>query len=113
MRGERNSVKRVDFINNIVRDQNLTYVQASAAWDSFIKTIDDGICAGCKIQFGKVGTIVPVRYDPRIVQMGCRRVKSGEPAESASRTYFLGSRIKFKFRLFKGFLNSRTMDWKL
>lgn len=99
-------VKRADFIRNIVNTQDLTYAQASAAFDAVMKTLEDGICDGSKIQLGKIGAIVPVKLDPRPVQMNFKR-------EHGQRTYFLGSRIKFKFRLFKAFLQSRTLNWKL
>ena len=104
-------VKRADFIRNIVKNEGLTYAQASAAFDAVIQTLEDGICAGSKIQLGKIGAIVPVRLDPRPVQMHFRR--QGNTVVHQERTYFLGSRIKFKFRLFKAFLQSRTLSWKL
>jgi nucleoid DNA-binding protein len=105
-------VTRADFVRNLVQTQGFTYVQASAAYDSFIKTIEDGICAGSKIHLSKVGTITPVKYGPRIQQMGFRRT-SGTDVEKVPRTYYLGSRIKYKFILFKSFMANKTLAWKL
>ena len=104
-------VKRADFIRNIVKNQGMTYALASSAFDSVMQTVEDGICAGSKIQLGKIGAIVPVRLDPRPVQMHFKR--QGGVVIHQERTYFLGSRIKFKFRLFKAFLQSKTLSWKL
>src|SRR5690606_25165717 len=101
---------RAVFIRNLVRTSGLTYVQATQAYESFIKTIDDGICSGSRIQLGKVGSITPVTLAPRPVEMGFRR-KKGEVVKQ-SRTYWLGTRIKFKFVVFKSFMNSRTLNWK-
>lgn len=103
-------VKRADFIRNIVNNQGLTYAQASSAFDAVMKTLEDGICAGAKIQLGKIGAIVPVKLEPRPVQMHFKREKGTVVPQE--RTYFLGSRIKFKFRLFKAFLQSKTLTWK-
>lgn len=105
-------VTRADFLRNLVQTQGLTYVQAAAAYDSFIKTIEDGICAGSKIQLSRVGAIAPVKYPPRIQQMGFKRL-AGNEVEKVPRTYFLGSRIKYKFILFKSFVANKTLTWKL
>lgn len=104
-------VKRADFIRNLVSSQGFTYAQASVAFDSFIKTIEDGICTGSKIQLAKIGAIVPTKLDPRPVRMHFKR--EGDKVLKQDRTYFLGTRIKFKFKIFKAFLKSKTLDWKL
>jgi nucleoid DNA-binding protein len=105
-------VTRADFLRNLVKTQGLTYVQAAAAYDSFIKTIEDGICAGSKIQLSRVGSITPVKYGPRVQQMGFRRI-SGNEVEKTPRTFYLGSRIKYKFILFKSFMANKTLAWQL
>jgi nucleoid DNA-binding protein len=119
------AVRRADFIRDIVNSQGLTYAQAGAAFDSFVKTLEDGICAGAKIQLGKVGAIVPVRLDARPVQMHFRRERASATGANVlrsdehgtvirqERTYYIGRRIKFKFRLFKGFINRKTLNWRL
>lgn len=106
------AVTRADFIKNLAKVPGMSYVQAGTAYDSFIKTIEDGICSGDKIQLSRVGAIVPVKLDPRPVSMGFRRGE-GNTIEHVSRTYFLGTRIKYKFKLFKRFVESHTLDWKM
>jgi len=105
-------VTRADFIRNLANTQGFTYIQATAAYDSFIKTIEDGICAGSKVQLSRVGSITPVKYGPRIQQMGFKR-SVGNTVEKTSRTYYLGSRIKYKFILFKSFMATKSLAWKL
>jgi nucleoid DNA-binding protein len=106
------TVTRADFVRNLAQTEGFSYVQASAAYDSFIRTIEDGICAGSKIQLSKVGSISPTKLDSRAVQMGFKK-SAGNVVEKVQRTYFLGSRIKYKFILFKSFMASKTLNWKL
>jgi nucleoid DNA-binding protein len=104
-------IKRADFIRDLVNSKGFTYAQASSAFDSMMKTLEDGICAGSKIQLAKIGAISPVKLDPRAVTMHFSKV--GGEVKKQERTYHLGTRIKYRFKLFKGFVDRRTLNWKL
>ena len=107
----KDTVSRENFIQDLVRNCSFTYVQATAAYESFIKTLENGICSGTKVNFSRIGNLVPVKYPPREVSMGFTR--RGSSISKSNKTYYLGSRIKFKFNLYKKFQNSKKLDWKL
>jgi hypothetical protein len=93
-----------------MRDCGVTYVQACRIYDTMVNVVEDGVCAGAAIRFGKVGVIHPVRMPPRTVSQNVRMTK-GRKAVPVQHIYNLGPRIVFKFRLFRQFMASHTLNW--
>jgi hypothetical protein len=68
------------------------------------EVFSDAIVSGHKVTIGKILSICPVKKGPRQVSMGFNGIK---------RKIFLGSRIVFRCSVFKEFLNSHQLDWRL
>lgn len=88
----------------------MSYVEAGRAYEAMVSVIEDGIVQGHRIGIGKVGAIDPVWHGPRDVKMGFERQDGGKVVKS-SRVFHLDGRYKFRFRLFRRFIESRNLRW--
>ncbi len=102
-------VSRLNFIQNMV-EAGLTYDQATRAYNSVMSTFADGVVTGRKIYLGQVGVLNPSVLPPRQVKMGFA-VKKGREVIRQQREYFLDSRIKYSFRMFKKFARTHELKW--
>lgn len=102
-------IGRVDFVKGLMA-AGFKYVDACNAYQVFMSTISDGIVSGQQICFGNVGALVPSLVPPRQVRMGfvC---KPGGEVEKMTREFFLDSRLKYKFRLYKKFMAKQQLRW--
>lgn len=101
-------VTRVQFIERLV-GRGLGYPEACTAYDALISVFEDAIIQGNKINVGKVGSIVPVRLDPKVVHMGFKN--EGGTIKRVKREYILGHRIRFKFNLHRAFVKKHALNW--
>lgn len=95
-------VSRLTFIQNLVAT-GLTYEQANRAYSSIMSTIADGVVNGRKVYLGQVGVLNPVVMPPRQVKMCFPK--------TGTREFFLDSRLKYNFRLFKRFSETHELKW--
>jgi hypothetical protein len=103
-------IGRREFIKGLM-DAGFKFDQAVRAYDSFMSTISNGIVSGQAICLGNVGSVVPVVCPPKHVNMGCVTLPGGKRAK-LKREFFLDTRLKYKFRLFKKFLERHQLDWR-
>lgn len=94
-----------------MRECGVTYAQACSVYDCMCRCMADGIVNGCKISFGRVGSIKPVWQPARDVNMHFTKVKGGKVVRGVHRTYNLDGRYKFSFRLYKRFIDTHRLRW--
>lgn len=102
------SITRVQFIERFV-SSGLSYSQSGDAYDAMISMFEDAILQGRRINIGKIGALVPVRMEPKVVHMGFKN--EGGKVKKVKREYVLGRRIKFKFNLHRAFVKQRQLSW--
>jgi hypothetical protein len=102
-------VGRRDFIKRLMQG-GLTYDKAVSAYTLMLSTIADGVVSGQAIYLGDIGSIVPTVCQPRKVNLGCRRQKGGKVVK-IKQEFFLDTRLRYKFRLFKNFLATHQLAW--
>ncbi|MGV0949211.1 MAG: hypothetical protein ACOYB3_00970 [Azonexus sp.] len=107
MRGEH--ITRLNFVQNMV-ESGLTYDQANRAYNSVMSTFADGFVNGRRVYLGQIGVLNPSIMPPRQVKMGFA-VKKGREVVKQQRVYFLDSRVKYSFRLFKKFARTHELKW--
>jgi hypothetical protein len=89
--------------------RGLGYTQACNAYDAMTSVFEDAIVQGQKICVGRVGAVVPIKLEPKVVNMGFSN--SGGRVRKMKRQYILGRRLKFKFSLHKAFMHKHDLDW--
>jgi hypothetical protein len=97
------------FVKNLMA-AGFRYDQAVSAYESMLSTISCGIVGGQSVYLGEIGSLVPTLCLPRRINMGCMKIKGGG-VKKIKREYFLDTRLKYKFRLFKKFVGSHQLDW--
>lgn len=98
------SINRIDFIRRMV-DAGLTFEQSHAAFDAVTQTLEEGIVNRKKINFGRILTVYPVELPPRKVSTNFKQ------ANGNRKVYYLGRRVRYRVRLFRQFLSSRSLQW--
>jgi hypothetical protein len=107
---ERPTVNRRDFIRRWMEDCGVTFDAATAIYRAMVSTFEEGVANGQKISIGHVGALIPKWQEPRQVTMGFRRVpKRGVVRQR--QTYLLDSRIHYRFRLHKEWINTHHLNW--
>lgn len=102
-------ITRLTFIQGMV-DAGLTYENAIRAYNSVMSTFADGIVNGRKIYLGQVGVLNPTVMQPRQVKMGFA-VKKGREIVHQRREFYLDTRVKYSFKLFKKFATTHELKW--
>ena len=102
-------ITRLGFVRNMV-ESGLTYDQATRAYNSIMSTIADGVVNGRRIYLGQVGVMNPTVLPPRQVKMGFA-MTSGREIVRQQREFFLDSRVKYSFRMFKKFARTHELKW--
>lgn len=100
---------RAEFVKKLMK-AGFKYVEACQAYESLMSTLADAVSQGAHICLGNVGALVPVVVPPRQVRMGFIMQKGGKAAK-ITREYFLDSRVKYKFRLYRGFVQNHQLNW--
>ncbi len=104
-------VTRRVFVTRFMSDCGMSYGQASQAYDSMCRTVEEGIVLGSKIGIGRVGAITPVWQPPRTFHMHFE-VKPGKKiATGIHRTYGMDGRFTYKFKLYRQFTRTRQLKW--
>lgn len=75
-----------------------------------VSMFEDAIIQGRKINIGKVGALLPVKLEPKVVHMGFK-CETGGRVKKVRREYVLGRRVKFKFNLHRAFMNHHQLNW--
>jgi nucleoid DNA-binding protein len=104
------TVGRSDFVKQLMRRSGFKYVEACQAYETMISTLSDAITRGDYVCLGEIGALVPSIVPPKQVRMGFVMKKGGK-TEKLTREFFLDSRLKYKFRLFKGFVKNHQLHW--
>jgi hypothetical protein len=102
-------ITRLIFIQNMV-EGGLTYDQATRAYNSVMSTIADGVVNKRRIYLGQVGVMNPTVLPPRTIKMGCVMTK-GRKVVKQQREFYLDSRVKYSFRMFKKFARTHELKW--
>jgi nucleoid DNA-binding protein len=105
-----NSIKRADFIKQLMSRCGLTYVQSCQAYDCLVSSFEDAVLSGSRVSIGRVGALVPVWRPPRTVKMGFRRSKKNQ-IDMEKREFRIGSRIQYKFNLHRAFMAKHQLRW--
>ena len=103
-------VSRHDIIKNMM-DNGLSYSQSSVAYNVFIESIASGAVNGQKIHLGQVGALTPHIHQPKTVKMSFSRESGGVVDRSTQREYHIDTRLTYKFKLFKKFLQTHQLNW--
>ncbi len=103
------TVGRAEFVKRMMK-AGFKYVDAGQAYEAMMSTLSDAVAQGAYVCLGEVGALVPTVVPPKQVRMGFVMKKGGK-AEKITREYFLDSRLKYKFRLFKGFVQNHQLSW--
>lgn len=103
------TVGRAEFVRRLMR-AGFKYAEACLAYETMVSTISDAVSQGAYICFGDIGALVPTIVPPKQVKMGFIKQKGGK-TEKITREYFLDSRLKYKFRIFKGFTKNHQLHW--
>lgn len=89
--------------------QGLKYDQAVVAYDAMCNVFEDAIVSGSRVNIGRVGCLDPEVMEPRTVNMGFSR--KGGNVEKVSRQYFIGRRLRYRFKIFKKFMETHELGW--
>lgn len=100
-------ITRLVFIQKMV-ESGLNYEQATKAYNSMLSTIADGVVNGQKVYLGQVGVMNPTILPPRQVKMGFT-MTPGRQIIKQQREYYLDSRVKYSFRIFKKFATTHEL----
>jgi hypothetical protein len=104
-----NTVGRKEFIRRWMEECGVTYDTACQLYRTMVSTFEDGVANGQKVTIGRLGSLVPYWQDSRTAVMGFRRVKGGVMRHKQE--YFLDPRIRYKFKLFRAWLNKSHLNW--
>lgn len=102
-------ITRSDFLKGMV-EAGLTYDTAIRAYNSVMSTIADGVVNGRRVYLGQVGVMNPTVLPPRQIKMGFARQANGQIIKR-QREFYLDSRLKYGFKLFKKFAETHELKW--
>lgn len=103
------SITRLDFIRDLM-GAGLSYDSATRAYTATMSTIANGVVNGQKVNLGTVGCLNPSIQPPRQVRMGFERQCNNQVIHRI-REFSLDSRLRYKFRLFKKFVETHELNW--
>lgn len=106
---KKQTVDRKEFIRRWMTECGVTYDVACQIYRTMVSTFEEGVANGDKITIGRLAALIPKWQDSRTVVMGCRRVPGGVVKQKQE--FILDPRIRYKFKIFKAWLNSRNIRW--
>jgi len=106
---ESNTVGRNGFIRRWMDECGVTYDVASQLYRTMVSTFEEGVASGQKITIGRLGALVPYWQGSRTAVMGFRRVQGGLIKQKQE--YFLDPRIKYRFKIYKEWINKSHLNW--
>lgn len=104
------TVNRREFIKNFMSHCGVTYDVACRIYSTMVSTFEDGVADGSKVTIGRLGALIPTWQEGREVTMGFRRV-SGKGYIKARQTYNLDPRIRYRFKVYREWLNTHRLNW--
>lgn len=104
------TITRAEFIRRFMNDCDVPYVKANQLFDCMTAVMADAVTSGHRIAFGRVGALIPVKLPPKTVNMSFVPEK-GRKLKRVNRTYYVGSRIKYKFAIHQKFLETHNLKW--
>lgn len=107
---KQDSINKPEFAARIQRELSVSLEVAEKLYDSMVHVFEDAVVTGSKVKIGHVGVIVPKRRPPREIRMGFE-VAKGHRIKKVTRIYNLDSRLDFRFRIYRAFINSRSLQW--
>lgn len=87
----------------------VTYDVASQIYRTMVATFEDGVANGQKVIIGQLGALVPYWQGSRTAVMGFKRVPGGVIHQKQE--YFLDPRIKYRFKLYRQWVNKSHLNW--
>lgn len=106
---ESNTVGRNEFIRRWMEECGVTYDAASQLYRTMVSTFEDGVANGQKVTIGRLGALVPFRQESRTIVMGCRRIPGGVVRQRQE--FYLDPRIKYRFKLYREWVNKSHLNW--
>jgi hypothetical protein len=106
---EPNTVGRNEFIRRWMQECGITYDSACQLYRSMVSTFEEGVANGQKVTIGRLGALVPHLQNSRTAVMGFRRVTGGVVRQRQE--YFLDPRIRYKFKIYKEWINKSHLNW--
>lgn len=107
---ERQTVNRRDFIRRWMQECGVTYDVACQLYRTMVSTFEDGVANGSKVTIGRLGALVPQWQEARQVVMGFRRTP-GKGVVKQKQTYILDPRIRYRFKIYREWMNTRHLNW--
>jgi len=101
-------VARIDFVRGFMRG-GLNYKQATIAYESLCKIMEDAVVNGERIKIGKVCSLSPRWRAPKEVTMSFEKTPGG--IKKTRKTYFLGHRIRYAVNIYDEFLKNHEINW--
>lgn len=98
-------------MNRFMRDAGLTYSQACRVYDTMCSTFGDAITSGNRVTIGRIGALMPVWKQPREINMHFKVSKGKKVETGIKRTYFMGGRYDFKFKVYRRFMETNELRW--
>ena len=103
------TIGRSEFVKRLMKS-GFKFTEACQAYSVLMSTLADAVSQGAYVSLGEVGALVPSVVPPKQVRMGFMKQKGGKTARIV-REFFLDSRIKYKFRLYKAFVRNHQLNW--
>jgi nucleoid DNA-binding protein len=101
-------ITRLNFVHDMM-EVGLSYDQSLKAYNAVMSTIANGVVNGQRVYLGNIGCLNPSVQPPRQVIMGFDR--KGGKVTRKQREFSLDSRLRYKFRLFKKFVETHELNW--
>lgn len=106
---ESQTIGRKEFIRKWMQECGVTYDAACQIYRTMVSTFEDGVANGQKVTIGELGALVPHWQESRTAVMGFRRVPGGVVKQKQE--YILDPRIRYKFKIYKKWINRSHLNW--
>jgi hypothetical protein len=103
------TIGRKDFIRRWMHEAGVSYDAAAAVYRVMVSIFEDGVANGQKITISQLGALVPYWQNSQTKVMPFRRIKGGIVRQKQE--YNLDPRIKYKFKIYRAWLNRSHLNW--
>lgn len=104
------TINRKDFVERLMRQCDMSFSDATKAFDCICDILKDGVVNGSQMRFGKLGVLRPTWHQPKEVHMGFKKGKGGRLTRNRH-VYFLGRRISYRFKIYRRFIETHELHW--
>lgn len=101
------SITKSKILSRLMAEGGLSYVQAVAVHNSFMGLIEECVTNQVKMNFGRIGAIVPKVVKSKTVAMNFSRTKKG--VEPSLKYFFMDPRVEYKLRLFDSYMKQKSL----